>query len=123
MKFTYPRLLAILMVLFCLSLAGLLSAQTTKPALAWDQAAAGLVEAQSLTVKYYIDKSTTGVLVNGVSCSGTTSPFQCTAPFVGYPAGSHTLTITVTDSIAESVKSNAVPFGPPAAPTNLRITK
>ena len=123
MKFTLPRLFLFCLLILLATLFGIgLYAQTT-PRITWDQPGAGLVEVQSLTYKTYVDAATTGTLLNGVSCVGTASPFQCQAPFTGYPSGNHTLTLTASDSIGESAKSNSVPFGPPGAPSNLRIVK
>lgn len=80
-----------------LLLAASLTAQTTAPkALAWDMPApiASAAEAQALTYTAYLDGSTSGTTLTGVSCTGTTAPFACTAAPISLTAGSHTVRMT-----------------------------
>lgn len=90
----------------------------------WDQAAPTLADAQGYTYKYYADAATTGITLAGVTCAGTTSPYQCEVPFPAFTPGNHTLTLTAGNLAGESVKSAPLSFAfvvTPGAPVNLRI--
>ena len=119
-KFVWTGILALLFVTTA-------AAQPAKPYLSWDQVAATLADAQGLTVKYFLDGGATGVALTGVVCTGTTSPFQCTAPWpsgVALPVTSgHTFELVANDSLGVSAKSALIPFGPPATPGNGKVNK
>ncbi len=74
--------------------------------IAWDQPAGTLVEAQAYTYKYYPDSAATGTTLVGVTCAGTTAPFQCEVAFPAFTPGSHTLTLTAGNIAGESAKSS-----------------
>jgi hypothetical protein len=102
-----------------------LAAQTATPAsrFAFDQVAPDLATANSYTYRYYADGATTGVALT-VTCTGTASPFLCTAPVPAFTPGSHSVTLTAGNTAGESPKS--VPFSftmviIPAVPANIRI--
>lgn len=91
---------------------------------AWDQEAPTLADAQAYTYKYYPDSSTTGTAFTGVTCSGTASPFTCSAPIPAFTPGNHTITITASNVAGESAKSNPFAFNfvvTPGVPNNIRI--
>lgn len=91
---------------------------------AWDQEAPTLADAQAYTYKYYPDSSTTGIAFTGVTCSGTASPFTCSAPIPAFTPGNHTITITASNVAGESAKSNPFAFNfvvTPGVPNNIRI--
>lgn len=89
----------------------------------WDQTAGVLLEAQTYTYRHYIDGATTGTILNGVSCVGSSSPFQCSAPLPTLSNGWHTIQLTASNLDGESAKSPLTGFGVgvPGAPTNVRI--
>jgi hypothetical protein len=91
--------------------------------LGWDQPASSLSDVQAATYKYYLDGSETGLPLINVSCSGDTSPFQCTADFPASTPGPHTLSVSAVNVAGESAKSNELKFNTVvvmAAPQNLR---
>ncbi len=89
-----------------------LFAQTagTQSALGWDQSALSAATAQSYTYRTRADGSTTGVVLPGVTCAGTVSPFQCKAPFPAFTPGPHTITITAANAAGESLPSPVLSF-------------
>src|SRR5687767_627423 len=92
-------------------------------ALAWDQSAASLAEAQSLGFKLFIDGGS-GAVFPGVTCTGTASPFVCKANLPALTSGPHSLVLTATLAGQESAPSTALAIQVVvlAAPQNLRIT-
>lgn len=73
---------ALVALLILTVLPTLASAQaTTVSKLAFDQPAPTLADVQGYTFKYYADGSVTSVVLPSVTCTGTTSPFQCEASF------------------------------------------
>lgn len=90
----------------------------------WDQAAPTLADAQGYTYKYFADAATAGIALAAVTCTGTTSPYQCEVPFPAFTPGNHTLTLTAGNLAGESAKSAPLSFAfvvTPGAPVNLRI--
>lgn len=115
------RLLIIIGIVLLPILASAQATGTSK--LAFDQAAANLAEANSLTYKYYPDGAATGVTTT-VTCTGSTSPFVCETPFPAFTPGSHTIQVTASNAAGESLKSAVFNFTfvvIPSAPVNLRI--
>jgi hypothetical protein len=91
--------------------------------LGWDQPNATAAEASSYTYKYYPDGATTGTVLTGITCSGTTT-VACSAVFPAFTPGAHTLTISATNSAGEGPKSAAFNFTfvvLPSAPVSLRV--
>lgn len=101
-----------------------LSAQATiNNKILFDQGAIDLATANSYTYKYYPDNAAVGVNLPTV-CTGTSSPFTCSAAFPAFTPGSHTLTITASNIAGESPKSSVLSFTfviIPSIPTNVRI--
>lgn len=102
------------------------AAQTGTPSsqLAWDQPAQTLAAAQALTFGYYPDAVTTRTALTGVTCAGTTAPFQCAVAFPAFTPGNHTLTISASNVAGESGKSTVLTFAfvvVPGTPTNPHI--
>ena len=90
----------------------------------WDQEAPTLTDAQGYTYKYYPDNATAGIVFQNVTCSGTTSPFVCSAPIPAFTPGNHTITVTATNIAGESPKSNPFDFNfvvTPSVPRSIRI--
>jgi hypothetical protein len=105
--------------------ANVVHAQSATPGsrYAWDQPASTLAEASSYTYRVYNDGSATGTNIAGVTCTGGTSPFQCSAPIGLYTPGGHTANITAVNATGESLHSNVFSFVMvlvPAAPLNFR---
>lgn len=100
------------------------AAQATQASrLEFDQAATTLAEAQALTIRYYPDAITPGV-VAPVTCAGTTSPFVCSIAFPAFTPGPHTITLTAANAAGESLKSTPFSFTfvvIPSPPQNLRL--
>lgn len=91
---------------------------------AWNQTAPVLADAQAYTYKYYPDGSSTGVTFTGVVCTGTTSPFTCTAAIPAFTPGNHSITLTAANAAGESVQSAPFAFRfvvTPGTPSGLRI--
>lgn len=91
---------------------------------AWNQEAPTLADAQNYTYKYYDNGSTTPQTLIGVTCTGTTSPFACQAPFPAFTPGNHSVTLTASNIAGESPKTSPLDFTfivSPASPTNFRI--
>ena len=114
-------LLALILVLTIPSISW--SQATTVSRLALDQDAPDLATANSYTYKYYSDNAIAGIILVFV-CTGTSSPFLCTASFPAFTPGAHTLTVTASNIAGESPKSGILSFTfviIPSVPTNLRI--
>jgi hypothetical protein len=115
-----------LSVVMVVGFAGLACAQATSQSkLGWDQDAPDLVSANSYTYKHYDDSGTTGTVLTPTTCVGTTTPFQCQAPFPAFtPGASHNIVATATNAAGESLKSTPFTFTfivIPNPPKNLRI--
>jgi hypothetical protein len=93
--------------------------------IAFGQANPGtLAEATGYTYRYYPNAVTTGTVLTGVTCTGTTAPFNCSAPYPAFTPGSHTLQLTAANIAGESVKSPVFSFTfvvVPGNPINIRI--
>jgi hypothetical protein len=91
-------------------------------ALAWDQSATNLAEANSLQYKLYVDAAA-GAVMTGVTCTGAASPFACKANLPALASGTHTLSITAGLNGTETAKSTALSIQVViiAVPTNLRV--
>lgn len=86
---------------------------------------------QSYTYRYFLDTSTTGIVLTGVVCTATPGPWTCAAPVPTTIKGTHTVTITVSTSSAgtQSPKSNQISFNDstipvpvgPKAPSDLSV--
>ena len=80
--------------------------------------------AQAYTWKAYLDGSATAIILTGAACSGM-NPATCQFPIpAAFPSGSHTLTVSATNTAGEGPKSAPLSFiltRPPNAPTTLRI--
>lgn len=117
--------LGALVGLFLLLGVGTSHAQATSAnRLGWDQAAPTLAEANAYTYRQYPDGATTGTVLTGVVCTGTTSPFLCGVPFPAFTPGAHSIQLTAANAAGESLKS--LPFNftfvvIPSVPANLRI--
>lgn len=92
--------------------------------LGWDQDAPTLSDAQAYTYKYYADGSSTGAVLSNVTCTGSTSPFVCTAPFPAFTPGNHSIKLTASNLAGESSSSLPLDFTfivTPSVPRGLRI--
>lgn len=112
-------------LLFLLSLAAPAAAQVATPSntVGWDQDAADLATAQAFSYRPYADGAATAVVLTGVTCTGTTSPFACKVAFPAFTPGPHALTLTATNEAGESLKSTPFAFRfvvIPNPPRNLR---
>lgn len=119
------RVLCLLALMFCVSVISVHAQPATGSSkLAWDQAAPDLATAEGYGYRYYSDGQPMAVILAGVTCVGTASPFTCSAPFPAYPPGPHTIQLTASNAAGESLKSAPLAFVfvvVPAVPTNLRI--
>lgn len=124
------RLAVAILVLVCLATPVFAQTPvTTANKIGWDQQAPSLAEAQAYTYKYYPDGVTIGIVLTGVTCTAVNAPTgtvvpQCEVAFPAFTPGSHTLTLTASNSAGESVKSPTLSFAfviIPTAPSNLRI--
>lgn len=112
-------------LLLALGLASPAAAQVATPAntVGWDQDAADLATAQAFSYRQYPDGAGTGVVLTGVTCTGTTSPFACKVAFPAFTPGAHALALTATNEAGESLKSTPFAFRfvvIPTPPRNLR---
>ena len=120
--------ICILTLSICLlSVINALAQATPTSKLGWLQDAPSLTEAQTYTYRYYPDSVTTGTVLTSVVCTGTASPFSCSAQFPTFTNGNHRITITAVNAIGESVGSIPLDFSftdtatRPTAPRNLFI--
>lgn len=102
-------------------------AQTTgTPAskLAWDQPnVTSAADAQAFTYRAYADGATTGTVLTGVTCTGTTT-VTCSVAFPAFTPGSHTVRLTAANSAGEGPQSAPIAFTfvvVPSAPANVRV--
>lgn len=93
--------------------------------LAWDIVGPSLSTVQAYTWRYYADQAIVSwQSINNVICTGTSSPFTCTAPFPSFTPGQHRLQITANAGGQESAKSAMLNFlfsVTIGTPTNLRL--
>jgi hypothetical protein len=97
---------------------------SSRSKLVWDQDAASRAEAQAYAYRTYSDGSTGGVIVSGVLCAGTVSPFVCEITFPTYAPGQHTVAMSAANAAGESATSLPLSFTyvvVPSSPRNLRI--
>lgn len=122
------RLSVMLALVVGLFVAASASAQTVTSGsrLAWDQAGQTVATATSATYKAYVDTSTTGVALAGVTCvvgvPSTTA--TCSANFPALTPGSHTIALTQSIGTAESLRSTppfAFEYVVVVVPTNVRM--
>lgn len=116
----------VLLAIVFVCVASVASAQTgsANNKLAWDQPAASIAEAQSLTYKLYADGSATASTLPTATCTGATAPYSCTVPFPAFTPGSHTVQLSASNAAGESSKSAAFGFTfvvIPASPANIRV--
>ncbi len=110
-----------------LSVVSALAQATPTSRLGWLQNASSLAEAQAYTYRYYPDNITTGTVLASVVCTGTASPFSCSASFPTFTNGNHRITLTAANAGGESLGSIPLDFSfvgtvtRPTAPTGLFI--
>ena len=63
--------------------------------------------AQALTATVYVDGSSAGVVLQGVTCAVSKVPtvFSCQAPVIAFTAGDHTLQLSLSNEAGESAKA------------------
>lgn len=104
-------------------------AQTPPPAgpgsvFQWTQPAANAAAAQGYTYRYYLDSAATGVVLTGVTCTGTTLLITCEALVPAMTAGDHSIQLTAGTAALESAKSSPFSFSyvsAPGVPLNLKL--
>ena len=108
-------------------LAGTVGAQTATVQFTAPDNALTTAAAAGLEYKIYVNASATGVVLTGVTCTGATAPFLCTAPLPAAAAAARTLgarselTAAITGTAGtESAKSPPFTTGP-TAPRGLSI--
>jgi hypothetical protein len=103
-----------------LSFSAIALGQTT-PKFAWNQASEDLTLSTAQSYTYFITEGTVNTTIVA-TCSGTVSPFQCTAPVPSalLDNKTHTVTLSVKNAIG-SATSSPLSFGPPASPGNVRV--
>lgn len=116
----------VLLAIVFVCVASVASAQTgsANNKLAWDQPAASIAEAQSLTYKLYADGAATASTLPTATCTGATAPYACSVPFPAFTPGSHTVQLSASNAAGESPKSAAFGFTfvvIPASPANIRV--
>ena len=104
-----------LLVLALLFVASPVAAQQ----LAWNEDAKDAPTAQSYIYKYYVNGSSAGIPLNGVTCTGTATPFSCLAPF--NPTGVNNIALTASSGTYESNPSVLLILT--AIPTGLKVIK
>lgn len=99
---------------------------TTANKIVLDEPAPSLAVANGYQYKYY-EGVAAGVVLTGTSCTGVSSPFTCTFNFPAFTPGSHSITLTASDTTVtpalESAKSTQLTFVfviAPAVPQNPR---
>jgi hypothetical protein len=104
-----------------------LSAQTWRVGWIMDSDVYGTAaNAQTLEYRIYVNNATTGTVLTGVACTGTTT-INCTAPLPPPLIGVATIagavsTLTAKVGAVETVKSNPFSINP-TAPTGFFISK
>lgn len=93
----------------------------------WSQTADTLAIAQSAIYRAYIDGSQTGIVLSGVTVTGSNSPFTAQAVMPSVAPGSHTIALTAqADPLSpESALSDTIAFSEVVvivAPNGLFIT-
>lgn len=104
------------------------NAATTANSLVWDQTAPDLATAQSYTYKYYLDGAVTGFVFTSVTCAAAGAQlFTCQNVFPNFTTGNHTIQVSASNSVGESLKSSPFAFtfstnpSSPVMPANIRI--
>lgn len=100
----------VLAFVFLLSAARLDAQVTAANKFGWTQGAPSLADANGYEYRVYADSSTTGSVLSGVVCTGTASPFDCTAPIPAFTPGNHTAQLTAKNIAGESAKSDPLSF-------------
>jgi len=105
-------------------------AQTTATSaskITWDQPANSLAEAQAFFYRAYPDGSTvaSAAKVLTATCTGTASPYLCTAPYPAFTLGAHTIVLTSMNATGDESLPSSPPFAftfivRPSAPLNVR---
>jgi hypothetical protein len=98
--------------------------------LQWNQAGPDLPTVQGYVYTALVDGSTTPTSLTA-TCSGTASPFTCTAPLPVVTPGQHTMTVTAAQVLTGGTQLTGTPSAQcaydiaatPAQPTNLQIVK
>jgi len=91
---------------------------------AWNQDAATQIEANGLT--YAVYEGTVKKTLTSVVCTGTATPFACTALVGTWTNGAHTVQFTAANSGGESLKSAPFVFDfvtTANTPTSFRIIR
>src|SRR3990167_4715837 len=116
--------LGIVLALTLVSAAAQAQPATPSSKLAWDQPNATPTEAATFIYTVYNDGSTAGVTLTSVTCVAGVQSTVCSAPFLAYTPGAHSLTLTASNSAGESGKSAPFAFTfviVPSTPWNLRV--
>lgn len=106
---------------------GAANAQPATPTskLAFDEVGQSVATAGGATYTAFVDGSTTGVPLAGLTCTATTTPVgaTCTVALPALTTGAHTLTVTQTIAGASSTPSASLAFSMVlvVTPTNVRI--
>lgn len=96
----------------------------------WTQDAPTAADAAKYTYRIYIDNSTIGINLTGVTCTSQVNNVDeaCTAPAPSIKPGVHTITMSATNASGEGPKSDPpvqwtvlVVQTPPPAPKNIQI--
>ena len=114
------KLLLVLILVLIPSLSFSQATGTSK--LLFDQPSPTLAEANGYTYRYY--EGAIGIILTPVICTGTTSPFTCSASFPAFTPGSHTIQLTASNTAGEGMKSTGFTFTfvvIPGIPVNIRI--
>lgn len=104
---------------------------TANMKIAWDQDGATLADVQSYRYTGYSDNNTILGIVLTATCTGTTSPFTCSAPFPVKTLGDRTIIVAAqldfgNGLFSPEMRSTAFAFrivSDPSAPGNLRILR
>lgn len=103
------------------------TAATSASKITWDQPANSLAEAQGFFYRAYPDGATvaSAAKVLTATCSGTVSPYLCTAPYPAFTPGAHTVVLTSMNGVGDESLPSTPPFAftftvRPGAPLNVR---